>query len=199
MHLTTKGVDSMPRQSAGWTVVAILSTVLLASACTGGGSAASGSAAASPDGPTPGPTRGPTATAAGSAMLTAAPTGSPAGAAPPDATLAVEGGDPVVGQLGSFTWGDGGSDSPWLPGSPVSLGTGERATVTLSGGVRVASWTARRVPAGTLDGSGATGLGGGGATIAFSVPGPGRWSVQVDVRYADDLGSGTYYWQLTVR
>jgi hypothetical protein len=191
----------MPRQSAGWVVVAILSTALAVSGCTGGGPASSGSAATSTDGPTPEPTVNPTAmaTTAGSATLTAAPTGSPAGAAPPDATLAVEGGDPVVGQLGTFTWGDGGSDSPWLPGSPVRVGTGERATVTLSGGVRVASWTARWVPTGTLDGSGAAGLGSGGAPIAFTVPGPGRWSVQVDVRYADDLGSGTYYWQLTVQ
>ena len=40
-------------------------------------------------------------------------------AEPPAATLAVEGGDPVAGQLGSFTWNGGGSDSPWLPGAPT--------------------------------------------------------------------------------
>ena len=37
-------------------------------------------------------------------------------AEPPAATLAAEGGDPVAGQLGSYTWAGGGSDSPWLPG-----------------------------------------------------------------------------------
>jgi hypothetical protein len=190
----------MSRQSAGRAVLVILSVALVASACTGGGLAPSGSVGASADRPSQEPTGAPTATPAASVAATAAPTGSPASGAPPDATLAVEGGDPVTGQLGSFTWGDGGSDSPWLPGSPVSVGAAERATVTLAGGVVVASWVARRVPAGTLDGSGAAGLGsGGGAPIAFTVPGPGRWSVQVDVRFADQLGSGTYYWELTVQ
>ena len=57
-------------------------------------------------------------------------TASPSATEPPAATLAVEGGDPVTGQLGTFTWGDGGSDSPWLPGSPIAVGTGEHLTVS---------------------------------------------------------------------
>ena len=36
---------------------------------------------------------------------------------PPTAALAVEGGDPTDGQLGTYTWGEGGSDAPWLPGA----------------------------------------------------------------------------------
>ena len=67
---------------------------------------------------------------------------------PARATLAAEGGDPVIGQLGSFTWGDGGSDSPWLPGAPITVGPASRLTVTLADGVAIASWSARRVPAG---------------------------------------------------
>ena len=188
----------MPGHSAVWAIVSILVVTFVSSACTNGGTAASGSGIASPTGAARGSTPGPTATAA-SATVTATPAGSPASAAPPDATLQVDGGDPVVGQLGSFTWGDGGSDSPWLPGSPVAVGTGERAIVTLTGGVGVASWTARRVPAGTQDGSGAVGLGSGAGPIAFAVPVPGAWSVQIEVRYAGGLGSGAYYWQLTVR
>ena len=53
---------------------------------------------------------------------------------PPDASLAAEGGDPVPGQLGTFTWAGGGSDSPWLPGTPITVGAGESLTVTLDGG-----------------------------------------------------------------
>ena len=54
----------------------------------------------------------PTAVAA-----TTIPPSSVAGVAePPVASLAAEGGDPVVGQLGSYIWADGGSDAPWLPG-----------------------------------------------------------------------------------
>ena len=57
-------------------------------------------------------------------------------AEPPAAALAVEGGDPVTGQLGTFTWGDGGSDSPWLPGAPIAVGTGEQLTVSIAGARR---------------------------------------------------------------
>ena len=120
---------------------------------------------------------------------------------PPAASLAVEGGDPVTGQLGTFSWGDGGSDSPWLPGAPIAVGAGEWLTVTIAG-VGVATWSAKRVPAGTTGGSGATGaisLGTGGPPIAFDAPGNGSWSVQVTVDFDDGLGSATYYWLVTVR
>jgi hypothetical protein len=120
-------------------------------------------------------------------------------AGPPAATLAADGGDAVAGQLGSFTWADGGSDSPWLPGTPVTVGAGEPLTVTLADGVAVAEWSARRVPAGTADGAGAVGLGGGPAPVTFAAPGPGSWSVQVDVTFGGGLGAAVYYWQLTVR
>lgn len=129
----------------------------------------------------------------------AGPSASPAADAPPDATLAAEGGDPVVGQLGSFTWADGGSDSPWLPGAPLTVGAGEPLTVDLADGVAVATWTSRRVPAGTTDGAGAVGLGGGPPPATFAAPGPGSWSVQVDITFAGGLGAAVYYWLLTVR
>jgi hypothetical protein len=120
-------------------------------------------------------------------------------AGPPAALLAVEGGDPAVGQLGSFTWADGGSDSPWLPGTPVAAAAGEPMTLTLADGVAVAEWSARRVLAGITDGAGAVGSGGGRAPVTFAAPGRGSWSVQVDVTFAGGLGSADYYWQLIVR
>ena len=119
---------------------------------------------------------------------------------PPSATLAADGGDPAVGQLGSYTWLDGGSDSPWLPGTPLAVGAGEPLTVAIGGGVAVADWSARRVTAGRTDGSGAIALGGAaGPPVAFAAPAAGTWSVQVTVRFANDLGSAAYYWRLTVR
>ncbi len=122
-----------------------------------------------------------------------------AGSAPPEATLTVEGGDPVTGQLGTYVWADGGSDSPWLPGAPIKAGAGEALTATLADEVGVAGWTARRVPAGTEGGAGASELGSGSAgPVTFSAPDKGVWSVQVDVEFADGLGSASYYWQLEV-
>jgi hypothetical protein len=118
---------------------------------------------------------------------------------PPAATLSVEGGEPAMGQLGTFTWGDGGSDSPWLPGSPIAVGTGERLTVTVGDGIGVATWSARRVPAGASDAAGAVGLGTGGPPVAFEAPPVGSWSVQIAVDFDGGLGSATYYWLVSVR
>ena len=111
-----------------------------------------------------------------------------------------EGGDPVAGSLGSFTWGDGGSDSPWLPGASITVGAGESLTVRLPDDAPVQDWVAKRVAAGTLDGAGAISLANGAAApITFRAPAPGAWSVQVDVTFGDDLGSAAYYWAVTVR
>jgi hypothetical protein len=120
-------------------------------------------------------------------------------AAPPAATLAVEGGDPVAGQLGSYTWNGNGSDSPWLPGTPITVGVGERLAVSLDPDVGVAMWSARRVAAGTSDGAGAVGLGDDAPPVAFAAPAAGHWSVQLTVGFAGEVGSATYYWDVTVR
>lgn len=178
----------MSRWSVHRSVLAILPVALLASACATAGP--SGSVVPSTQATTPTPTE---------VIATPSPAGSLSANEPPAATLAVDGGDPVTGQLGSFIWGDGGSDSPWLPGSPIAVGTGERLTVALADGVGVATWSAKRVSAGTTDGSGAVGLGTGGPPIAFDAPGPGSWSVQVTVDFDGGLGSASYYWLVAVR
>lgn len=157
---------------------------------------------ASTSAPTVAPTMAPTAAptmAASEPTMTPDPPPASLGE-PPLATLAAEGGDAVAGSLGSFTWGDGGSDSPWLPGAPISVGAGESLTVTLPAGAPVEHWLAKRLAAGTLDGVGAVSLGNGaGAPITFRAPPPGAWSVQVDVTFGNDLGSATYYWAVNVR
>ena len=71
--------------------------------------------------------------------------------------------------------------------------------MTLADSGPVAAWTARRVPAGTANGAGAIALGAGSGAVAFDAPDAGSWSVQVTIRFADDLGSATYYWRLDVR
>ncbi len=184
----------MSRWSIRRSAPALLCLVLLVNACTTGAStgASMRPATTSPAGPGASASAG-----AGDGPAPSTPSG--ATTEPPPASLAAEGGDPVAGQLGSFTWGDGGSDSPWLAGTPVAVGSGEPLTVTIADGTGVAAWSARRVPAGTTDGSDAVALGTGGARIAFLAPDPGSWSVQVTVQFAGNLGSATYYWQLAVR
>jgi hypothetical protein len=137
--------------------------------------------------PTPGPTPSPTA----------APV-EPA-ATPPAASLSAEGGDPVVGQLGSYTWAGGGSDSPWLPGAPVAAGAREPMRVTFADGQAVSGWTARRARASVASPVGTIPVGSGAGPIAFDAPASGSWTLAVSVTFADGLGSATWYWRLDVR
>lgn len=130
----------------------------------------------------------------------AAPTNAlPPGVSPPVASMAVEGGDPVVGALGSYTWRSAGSDAPWLRGSPIHVGHGEELELALSLPVAIATWTAGRTTPGSLDGSGAIGLAEGrGGLPRFFAPPPGTWSVQVVIWFAANQGSAAYYWLVEV-
>ena len=188
-----------PATRVGVRILLLASIGLVAAACGSGPATASGSPATTA---TSSVTPSIPATSTGSPAISAVPaTPSPSTlpATPPAATLAVEGGDPVAGQLGSYTWDGGGSDSPWLPGTAITVGSGERLTGAIDPDVAVAAWSARRVPAGTADGAGAVGLGDGAAPIAFDAPAAGHWSIQLTVGYADELGSAVYYWDVTVR
>ncbi len=118
--------------------------------------------------------------------------------APPDATLAAEGGDPVTGQLGSYVWLQSGSDSPWLPGSPISVGSGEPLSVAFLPPGDVATWRARYVPAAAGDPNGAASLGEGAGIPGFLAPGPGSWTVEVFVEFAARAGTASYFWRLEV-
>jgi hypothetical protein len=135
--------------------------------------------------------------AASPAPSSAAPAAS--GDRPPDAHLAAEGGDPVAGQLGSYNWADGGSDSPWLSGTPATVGAGEPLTIALDPPVAVASWRARSVPA-TADGpDGVVVLGEGVGAPAFAAPVAGTWTIEVHVIFADGAGDASYFWMVAVR
>ena len=105
----------------------------------------------------------------------------------------------MTGQLGSYVWHDRGSDSPWLPGSPLTVGAGEPLSMTLGDGASVASWRARMVPADQTDPEGATSLGEGTGPPTFPAPGTGRWTVQVEVTFPDQAGTASYAWLLDVR
>jgi hypothetical protein len=191
----------MRRSPAARRGLAIVVIALVAAACSSSGAGGSPGVATSAV-PSAAPPTTSIATPAAAPATTApagssGPTSDPA--APPAASLSVEGGEPVTGQLGSYTWNGGGSDSPWLPGAPIAVGAGEQLTAVLDGGVGVATWSASRVVAGSSDGASAVGLGDGSGSIAFASPATGRWSVQLTVRFAAELGSASYYWRVTVR
>jgi hypothetical protein len=180
-------------------VAAIGLVAILAIACSGPAAVATSPAASSEATVVPIATPVPATSPSGPISAASAPASAEASGGPPEARLGVEGGDPVVGQLGTYIWADGGSDSPWLPGAPLTAAAGESLTMTLAGGVGAGEWTARRVPAGSEGGDGASVLGNGtGGPVTFEAPGTGAWSVQVTVQFAGDLGSASYYWRLDV-
>jgi hypothetical protein len=133
-----------------------------------------------------------------SPAATAAVSAPPVGDGPPAASLAAEGGDAVEGQLGTYIWRDGGSDSPWLPGSRIAVGAGEPLSVELDPAIEVAAWQARSVPAGVDGPAGAASLGEGTGTPAFPAPGSGTWTIEVHVAFDRGIGDASYFWRLEV-
>ncbi|MGH2474960.1 MAG: hypothetical protein ACRDIL_06825 [Candidatus Limnocylindrales bacterium] len=119
-------------------------------------------------------------------------------ARPPAASLAVEGGEPVVAQLGTYAWGDTGSDSPWLPGAPLAVGGDETLHVTFDRAVDVAEWTARFVPSAATGPAEAQILGSGAGPGSFVTPPAGSWTVEVHVTFAGGVGEASYFWKVAV-
>jgi hypothetical protein len=151
---------------------------------------AGGSAASAPASPEP---------AATSPLTAGGPSPTVAGRdAPPDALLSAEGGDPVVGQLGTYIWFESGSDAPWLPGAPLAVGAGEPLTVSLVLDGDIRAWSARYVPANSAGPDGATSLGEGAGDPAFAAPGPGSWTVELSAEFAAGAGNAHYFWRLEV-
>jgi hypothetical protein len=120
-------------------------------------------------------------------------------AEPPAASVAVEGGDPVIGQLGTFTWQNGGSDAPWLDGERIHVGLGEQLFMALAEPVALGAWSVSRVTPGNRDGSGEVPMAEGpGGIVRFAAPPAGTWSVRVRAAFAGNLGSASYYWLIQV-
>lgn len=116
---------------------------------------------------------------------------------PPAAVLNFPGGQPTVGDLGTYVYRGAGSAAPWLPGEPVAVPpAGALCQVFLSEPLRVTSWRARVAPAGRAPGIGqereiATGEG----PMIFELP-TGAWTLQLSVQFGDGIGEATWYWQL---
>lgn len=207
MSLRPLALHRVHRVVAGPVVAAALGATLVA-ACTTGSATPSPSAVA-PEAsapatttPTPRPVTPPPATPSGSPSSTpAAPTPAPeveVPATPPRALLVDTNGVSIAGALGSYTWGDGGSDSPWIVVRAGRAATGAGPwTLSSAPDVPVDSWTAAWAPIrngrpGQIEGyeQGTTG------PVTFTGPtGPGPWTLKVEVRFARG-GSAVYFWRL---
>ena len=139
----------------------------------------------------------PSPTAASSPSAVVSPSSSTAEPQPPAAVLSIAAGPPVAGSLGSYTFRGTGSDSPWLPGTPIAVpATGGAARVLLDPPVGIASWRARRAPPGDTTGAATTAIASGSGPIAFNLDGRAGTLV-VLVEFADNQGSAAWFWRLS--
>lgn len=171
---------------------ALLLMVLVMAGCSSGGTPSPAETSRAPATAAVPTSAVPTAAVSSAAVPTAS------GDGPPVVLLAAEGGDPVTGQLGTYTWGDGGSDSPWLPGAPIAVGAGEPLAVSFRPPIGVATWRARAVPSGADGPAGASILGEGTGAPAFGAPAAGSWTAEVRVVFDGGVGDASYFWRLEV-
>jgi hypothetical protein len=136
-------------------------------------------------------------------LPTASPTPAPATSEPvptslqpPNALLAVGGGRPTVGALGTYTWLGTGSDAPWLRGAPVKLPPGGAATVALEPPVALTSWSLKKTKPGDTDGSTARPIASGTGAVTFTVPSDGG-TILLTVDFAANAGTANYFWALS--
>ena len=192
--------SSLVRRSA---LVAPLVLAGLVAGCGTGGSPPTGGPSTLPAGSSPTVGASPAATPIASAQTTDGPTPVPTAALsePPMALLVGDRlpGEPAVGDLGSYTWGDEGSDAPWIvsdrgafarPGTPVSI--------TFDPSVEPPAWTVRWAPITAAGAGDVASASQGTDEVTFAVPDQaGAWSLQVEARFGTGHGA-TWYWRVDV-
>ena len=124
-------------------------------------------------------------------------------ALPPAGVLLTAAGDEIPGILGSWTFENSGSDSPWLSarGLPgVRAVAGSRLRVRLAGGQPIGAWSARAAAATDTRGQRPIDMGAREVgeppldELTLEVLPPGRWVLAVRLELADGRGDVTCYW-----
>jgi hypothetical protein len=184
-------------------VIAPLVLAALVAGCGTGGSPPTGGPSVAPVAATPSVAATAAVPPEPSASATDGPTPVPTApmSEPPMALLVGETlpGEPPVGDLGSYTWGEEGSDAPWIvsqrgafarPGTPVS--------VTFDPGVAPPAWTVRWAPITAAGAGDVASASQGTDEVSFTVPDrAGAWSLQLEARFGTGHGA-TWYWRVDV-
>lgn len=127
---------------------------------------------------------------------------------PPAAVLVAEGLAPVAGTLGSWSFDNSGSDSPWLPGAglrEVRLAVAMGPIVRLATGERIGAWSAQVAAANDTRGERSVGAGGRETAeppleqVELEPLQAGRWVLAVRLELANGRGDATWYWLVSAR
>ena len=148
--------------------------------------------------PTPpaSPTSAPTSPAP---SPTAAATPGPIPSEPPVAALRGLDGADATGQLGSYTWGSGGSDAPWIVGEVLGTAAGGALLDVSLGDATPAGWTAAWADvSGGMAGSPSGGTSGSSHVRVTAPARAGDWSLRVTATFGPGYNA-TYFWHLTIR
>ena len=119
---------------------------------------------------------------------------------PPVASLMGGGAGPVAGELGTFSWGGLGSDSPWVvPTMDLHVAVGVALAVTVDPGIAQERWTAAWAPvrdeaAGAVE---AVAEGGRGPVELTSPGQPGAWGLLVELHFEGGQRAA-WYWSVDV-
>jgi hypothetical protein len=163
---------------------ALMATVLMGAGCL----PAEPSSEPAPSASSPSPT------------LSASVAPSPPGPAvePPKAFLGAEGDPGVAGDLGTYTFGGTGDDSPWLPGEPMVVPAGVPLAIRFDPPVEIGDWIVRITEAADFEGRNAAPYRAGSGPVTFVSPSAGAWSIAVSATFANGVGDATFYWRLSV-
>jgi hypothetical protein len=174
--------------------------------CIGGNSTAP---AVTPGASTPAPSGGLASASPAPSLATASGSSTPEAtesavlssmpAAPPAASLSgLSGGAASAGSLGTYTWGGGGSDSPWIVGKRAgSVGVGATVTAAFAG-LAPQGWTAAWAKVSNGMAGSPVGATSGAAAVTLTAPASGGdWTLRVTADFGPG-SSATYYWRITV-
>jgi hypothetical protein len=108
-------------------------------------------------------------------------------------------GGPAAGSLGSYTWGDQGSDAPWIvPPTATSATSGTPVAIAFDPAVAATWWVARWGPiVAGRPGDVETSAEGAGPVRLLTPDAAGPWSLQVEAHFGDRRGA-TWYWRVDV-
>ncbi len=199
-------------------VGAAVAAVLITAGCTGGAPPSPANAGSSALVSAPPSGTGPAATAAATPPLTPAPSSAtapptagsepsptqaaspaPIPATPPVAVLGGLDGPAASGQLGSYTWGSGGSDAPWIVGEALGTATSGASLDVSLAGATPASWTAAWAEvSGGIAGSPSAGASGSGQVAVTAPAKAGDWTLRVTATFGPGHNA-TYFWHLAIK